>query len=36
MKKHAGFTLIEMMIVVALLSILLTMAVPAFQSIVAN
>ena len=36
MKKHAGFTLIEMMIVIALLGILLTMAVPAFQSTIAS
>ncbi len=36
MKKHAGFTLIEMMIVIALLGILLTMAVPSFQSLIAS
>ncbi|MFW2372356.1 MAG: type IV pilin protein, partial [Gammaproteobacteria bacterium] len=34
MKKHLGFTLIELMIVISILAIILSMAVPSLKSYV--
>jgi type IV fimbrial biogenesis protein FimT len=36
MKKHSGFTLIELMVTVAILAILLAVGVPSFRSMVEN
>ncbi|MBI2779428.1 MAG: GspH/FimT family pseudopilin [Gammaproteobacteria bacterium] len=35
-RKHTGFTLIELMVVLAIASILLTLAVPSFRSTIQN
>lgn len=36
MKKHTGFTLVELMITLVLVSILATISVPSFMSLIAN